>query len=158
MYSLVIDITELNQLRDELIRVEAARMPALQVAASNSVVLIRDRISRGLTSEGKQMQSKAKKKEGAYSLRHARARKKRNRQINVIDLNYTSKTIYAFKRIGGRAAFQKDAIDVGFDDPTYEAIAGYNNEMFGPAYDLSETEADSVFKDYLDEFNSELFR
>jgi len=158
MFTMEIDFTDIEQLQTDLKHIEQDRVQNLVQEASIAQVLIKNRISKGKTVDGRMMESKSKEKTGKYSKSWAKMRAKKGRQTNVVDLEYTGTTKGKFRRINGREAFREDAYDIGFDEDEAENIALYNNEMFGEAYGISDAEADETFIHYLKAFREELVR
>lgn len=153
---MTVDVSQIRELKGQVDRVQDFRMSALSSALSHSVVVIRDRIEKGKLSNGQMMQTKSAKKEGRYSKQWGKVRKKKGLRVDIVTLSFTGVTRANFALLNDFQAYKADSYNVGMKTDESDRIGGYNNDMFGPAYDYSEREVDDTFTDYLHLFNTEL--
>lgn len=151
-----IDGSEIKDILSQVNYVQDFRMSALSSSLRHSVVVIRDRIERGKLANGQMMQTKSEKKEGRYSKRYGKFRKKKGLRVDIVTLSLTGVTKANFALLNDFQAYKADTYNVGLKTDESDTIAGYNNDMFGPAYDYSDLEMDDTFRDYLRLFGKEL--
>ena len=109
---------------------------ALEQVGKSLVSKIKQRISRGINTAGKNMVSKSDNKTGNYSKKYGKKRISRGLQVQRVDLQFDGTTMASFGIIERTA----NSITGGFDNDEAGTIAGYNEVMFGNAYVPSEQE------------------
>lgn len=158
-FELIIDITDLHAVKDAIENTEDNLYGNLSSASSFATVTIRDRIERkGQTADGRAMESKSAKKTGKYSRGWGNKRKAAGLRVDVVNLSFTGRTLKEFGRIHDTLDFRNNAVTMGFERDDARQIAEWNNEMFGPAYDIGQREIDETFQEYIGEFNNLLFK
>lgn len=156
MITVEIDTTGIRDIIRAIEDIEENRMPSLTSAATRSTSAVKDRITKGMTSDGKLMESKSLKKKGRYSRQWGNKRAKNGLKTSVITLSFTGRTIRSLTRIHDFSAYKDNSVIIGLDNDEAQQIAEWNNEMFGAAYDYSKSEIDRSFEQYLEGFGNNI--
>lgn len=130
-------------------------------AGDFAVDAIKKRISRGLNTAGIAMITKSKKRMGRYSRRHGQKRTKRGLTVAAVTLQFTGDTFRNFRVIDRAFAMRSRdrrfaQVTIGMDAARAIEIAGYNEDYFGPAYDVKNSEINAAYAHFLSQFRTEL--
>ena len=166
MWTIEIDISGIEEIKKSLEYIEANRYDKLVYNTSFTTVLVKDRISKGKTSDGKIMVTKSTYKMGRYSRQHGKERSRKGLRVDIVNLNFTGQLLRAFKRQQSLNSFKNQSVDIGIDPgaihtehgESLEDIANWNNWYFGKAIDIGNSEIDAAFKEYVDDFNTILMK
>lgn len=110
--------------------------PFLEQAAVEAVSEVKQRIGRGIGSDGQSMISSSSPKTGAYSKDYGNKRGKAGLPTGRVDLRFSGKTMDSY----GIIERGQNYVVGGFDNNEAGDIADYNEQMFGQAYYLSDEE------------------
>jgi hypothetical protein len=109
----------------------------MRTAGLTAVAVILNRNQQqGKNSDGSKRQSKSSKTVGAYSAGYAKKRRKKGRQIDLVDLTMSGDMLRNFNLI----AADKNSAEVGFMTDAASQIAEYNEAYYGEMFILSDSE------------------
>jgi hypothetical protein len=115
----------------------------LEEVATEAVTDIKERVNKGVASDGSVMDTNSSDKVGKYSRRYADTRAKNGKGTSIRDLNLTGEMIDDFVLIDKRVNY----VAGGFSTKTQADKAEYNEiYMNKKAFDLSDAEQSNVVK------------
>jgi hypothetical protein len=135
---------DLTNLIDE----KVMRTAGLTVVA---IILNRNQ-QQGKNTDGSKRKSKSSKTTGAYSKGYAKQRRKKGRQIDIVDLTNSGDMLRNFNLISASAK----SAEVGFLNDKASQIAEYNEAYYGKMFELSASEEKKVVDGAIKEIEAKL--
>ena len=141
----------IGELKDKLSNLIDEKV--MRTAALTTTAIIINRVQqKGQNADGSQRKSKSAKTTGAYSSGYAKRRRKRGRQIAIVDLTDTGTTLRAFNVL----ETSPTSAAVGFTSETAAQIAEYNEAYYGKIFELSDAEQNKVIDGAIEEITRKL--
>lgn len=129
----------LGEVKDQLSNLIDEKI--MRTAGLTAVAIILNRNQQqGKNTDGSKRRSKSNKTTGAYSKGYAKQRRKKGRQIDIVDLTASGDTLRNFNVISA----DKDSAEVGFLNDKANQIAEYNEAYYGQMFHLTDEEEKKV--------------
>lgn len=125
----------------------------MRTAGLTAVAIILNRNQQqGKNSDGSKRKSKSKQTTGAYSKGYAKQRRKKGRQVDIVDLTNSGDMLRNFNVV---SANSKSA-NVGFLNQRASQIAEYNEAYYGEMFHLTQSEEKNVVDGAIQEIMNKL--